>query len=300
MIPKSFLLIKQIRSRTPQINNLRTSISIFFQPCTFKTVKSVWYSLDIPPPFSSVQPNTKKEKKGKKFPPLATFIYIYISPPHSFTPRKKKWNWGKRERKKRFFFFEKTYLSSTDNAFILIVSKTTLIAYPDQCRGAHVWVANGAFAIAFIAQTTDCYPRLFAAHYQIALVDFFFVSHASSSKKKRWIAGWRPAMLGGGGGTYGWWRDIFVACSRWEFCGGFCCASWGELSWSEGRFAKWINLSAKRALVRFETFCSFIHQNAVHRARGFCPLADLGDLPIWLVRTPLGKNSHVMPHQPLS
>ena len=41
MIPKILLLVEQVRSRTAQIDNLRTPIPIFFQPRTFETVKGV-------------------------------------------------------------------------------------------------------------------------------------------------------------------------------------------------------------------------------------------------------------------
>lgn len=194
---------------------------------------------------------------------------------------------------------EKTYLSSTDNAFVLIVSKTTLIAYPDQCRRAHVWVANRAFAIAFIAQTTNCYPRLFAAHYQIAVVIFclFLRLVRLQSLKKKKELGWRPAGQDvGRGGTYGWWRDILVACSRWEFCGGsWLCflGVWRELSWTErscwwGRSeggAIWSGALNRKISRTFQ-----FNLSAKTRTSPFCPLADLGDLALFYV----GTNSHVI------
>lgn len=199
-----------------------------------------------------------------------------------------EWGGGKRGRKrngKRENKNEKTYLSSTDNAFVLIVSETTLIAYPDQCRGAHVWVANRAFAIAFIAQTTDCYPRLFAAHYQIAVVFFFFflVSQASKFEKKELESRGEDR----GGGTYGWWRDILVACSRWKFCG---CLKGGGLRNADlalmldreiSRTFQF-NLSAKTRTSPFQDV-SLVHSSKC-RSKGerFCHLADLGDLAIWL------------------
>lgn len=41
LIPKILLLVKQIRSRTSQINNLRTSIPILLQPRTLETIESI-------------------------------------------------------------------------------------------------------------------------------------------------------------------------------------------------------------------------------------------------------------------
>ena len=41
MIPKILLLIKQIRPRTPQIDNLRTSIAVLLQPRALKTVERI-------------------------------------------------------------------------------------------------------------------------------------------------------------------------------------------------------------------------------------------------------------------
>lgn len=41
MIPEVLLLVKQIRSRTSQINNLRTPISVLLEARAFKAVESV-------------------------------------------------------------------------------------------------------------------------------------------------------------------------------------------------------------------------------------------------------------------
>ena len=41
MIPKILLLVKQIRPRTAQIDNLRTPIPILFQPRALKAVEGV-------------------------------------------------------------------------------------------------------------------------------------------------------------------------------------------------------------------------------------------------------------------
>lgn len=45
MIPIILLLIKQIRPRTPQINNLRTPIPILLRPRALETIKSIAYPL---------------------------------------------------------------------------------------------------------------------------------------------------------------------------------------------------------------------------------------------------------------
>lgn len=45
MISERLLLIKQIRSRAPQVDNFRTPVAVFFQPSTFEAVKSVGDSL---------------------------------------------------------------------------------------------------------------------------------------------------------------------------------------------------------------------------------------------------------------
>lgn len=41
MISKVFLLIKQVRPATPQIDNLRTPIPILFQPRTLEAIKCI-------------------------------------------------------------------------------------------------------------------------------------------------------------------------------------------------------------------------------------------------------------------
>lgn len=100
MIPKVLLLIKQIRPRTSQINNLRTPIPILFQPCALKAVKGVRYSF-----------------------------------------------------------------TSADYTFVLIVPEGAFVADSDEGCRSDVGVADGTFAVAFIAETADCYAWLFAAHY---------------------------------------------------------------------------------------------------------------------------------------
>jgi hypothetical protein len=104
MIPEAFLLIKQIRPRAPQINNLRTPIPILLEPRTLKTIKRVADAL-----------------------------------------------------------------APADDTFVLVVSERTLVAYADERGRPHVRVADGAFAVAFVAQAADGDTGLFAAHYEIAV-----------------------------------------------------------------------------------------------------------------------------------
>ena len=106
MIPKILLLVEQIRSRTAQIDNLRTPIPILFQPRTFETVKGVRDALS-PLPLASIRP----PKEGR----------------------------------------EEAYLSATDNTFILVVAKGAFVTDTDECCRAHVAIADGAFAVTFIA-----------------------------------------------------------------------------------------------------------------------------------------------------
>jgi hypothetical protein len=87
LIPKILLLVKQIRPRTTQIDNLRAPISIFFQSRAFKAVKGV----------------------GDPF-------------------------------------------STTDDALVLVVTEGAFVADAGEGRGAHVGVADGAFAVAFVAE----------------------------------------------------------------------------------------------------------------------------------------------------
>ena len=44
MISETFLLVEEIRPGAPEVDDLRTSISIFLQPRTFKAVKGVAYA----------------------------------------------------------------------------------------------------------------------------------------------------------------------------------------------------------------------------------------------------------------
>lgn len=59
-------------------------------------------------------------------------------------------------------------LAAAYDAFVLVVAKGTLIADAREGRGAHVRVADGTFAVAFVAETADGDASLLAAHYEIA------------------------------------------------------------------------------------------------------------------------------------
>lgn len=63
----------------------------------------------------------------------------------------------------------KTYLATANHTFILIIPKAALIADADKRCGANVGIADGTFAVAFIAQAADGNAGLLAAHYEIAV-----------------------------------------------------------------------------------------------------------------------------------
>ena len=100
MIPKVLLLVKQIRPRTTQINNLRTPIPIFLQSRAFKAVERITYAF-----------------------------------------------------------------SSADDTFVLVVAEAALVADAHERCGTDVGVADGAFAVALVAEAADGDAGGFAAHY---------------------------------------------------------------------------------------------------------------------------------------
>jgi hypothetical protein len=89
-IPETLLLVKQICSRTSQIHNLWTPISVFFQSCTLKAVERVR---------------------------------------DSFT--------------------------AAHHTLVCVVAKGAFVADANKRSRSDVRVADGAFSIAFIAETTD-------------------------------------------------------------------------------------------------------------------------------------------------
>ena len=58
-----------------------------------------------------------------------------------------------------------THLPTAHDALVLVVAKGALVADADEGRGAHVAVADGAFAVAFVAEAADGDAGLLAAHY---------------------------------------------------------------------------------------------------------------------------------------
>lgn len=62
-----------------------------------------------------------------------------------------------------------TYLAATNHTLILIISKAALVADANESGGPHVRVADGAFAVAFIAETPDGDAGLLAAHDEITV-----------------------------------------------------------------------------------------------------------------------------------
>ncbi|KAK1462230.1 peroxin 26 [Colletotrichum melonis] len=59
-------------------------------------------------------------------------------------------------------------LAAADDALVLVVSERALVADADEGRGADVGVADGALAVALVAEAADGDAGLLAAHYEIA------------------------------------------------------------------------------------------------------------------------------------
>lgn len=60
-------------------------------------------------------------------------------------------------------------LAAAYDALVLVVAKGAFVADARERRGAHVRVADGALAVAFVAQAPDGDAGLLAAHYEIAV-----------------------------------------------------------------------------------------------------------------------------------
>jgi hypothetical protein len=56
-------------------------------------------------------------------------------------------------------------LAATHDALVLVVAEGAFVADAGERCGAHVGVADGAFAVAFVAETADGDAGLLAAHY---------------------------------------------------------------------------------------------------------------------------------------
>jgi len=61
-------------------------------------------------------------------------------------------------------------LAAADDALVLVVAEAALVADANKRCGAHVGVADGALAVAFVAEAADCYAWLFAAHDEVGVV----------------------------------------------------------------------------------------------------------------------------------
>ena len=59
-------------------------------------------------------------------------------------------------------------LATAYDAFVLVVAEGTFVADAGEGGRAHVGVANGAFAVALVAEAADGDARLLAAHDEIA------------------------------------------------------------------------------------------------------------------------------------
>lgn len=60
--------------------------------------------------------------------------------------------------------------ATTHDALILIVSERALVANTYESGRSHVGVADGAFAVTFVAEAADGDTGLLAAHYEIGVV----------------------------------------------------------------------------------------------------------------------------------
>ena len=65
-------------------------------------------------------------------------------------------------------------LTAAHHAFVLVVAKRAFVANPHQSSRADIAIADGTFAIAFVAKTPDGYSWLFSAHDEIAVLSFSF------------------------------------------------------------------------------------------------------------------------------
>jgi len=59
-------------------------------------------------------------------------------------------------------------LATADHTLVLVVAKGAFVADAGEGGWAYVGVADGAFAVAFVAKAADGNSRLLAAHYEIA------------------------------------------------------------------------------------------------------------------------------------
>lgn len=105
MISEILLLVEQIRPRTSQIYNLRTPITILFEPRALEAVERVTDTL-----------------------------------------------------------------ATADDALVLVVTEGALVADAHEGRRPHVGIADGALAVALVAEPADGDAGLLAAHNEIGVV----------------------------------------------------------------------------------------------------------------------------------
>lgn len=61
-------------------------------------------------------------------------------------------------------------LAAANDALVLVVAEGALVADAGEGRRAHIGVADGAFAVAFVAEAADGDAGLFAAHDEVGVV----------------------------------------------------------------------------------------------------------------------------------
>lgn len=61
-------------------------------------------------------------------------------------------------------------LAAADDALVLVVAEAALVADAHERRGAHVRVADGALAVALVAEAADGDAGLLAAHDEVGVV----------------------------------------------------------------------------------------------------------------------------------
>jgi hypothetical protein len=103
VISEILLLVEQVRPRTTQIYNLRTSVPVFFQARALEAIEGVRDSF-----------------------------------------------------------------AAAHDALVLVVAEGAFVADAGESCWTYVGVADGTFAVAFIAKTAYGYAGLFATHYEIS------------------------------------------------------------------------------------------------------------------------------------
>ena len=71
----------------------------------------------------------------------------------------------KEEKKGERWGGGEAHLSAAHDALVLVVAKGAFVADTDEGRRAHIAVADGALAVALVAETADGDAGLLAAHY---------------------------------------------------------------------------------------------------------------------------------------